>query len=75
MTPRRLRRQSRQTGTSVYVPSPRDAYQELCDCGAKARRKSSGYNTRLPPRFFAQIRDKLLPAHLRSALNRLPRTE
>jgi hypothetical protein len=35
----------------------------------------SGYNTRLPPRFFAHIRAKLLPAHPRSGLNRAPRTE
>jgi hypothetical protein len=39
------------------------------------RTKGSGYNMRLPPRFFAHIRDKLSPAHLRSGLNRAPRTE
>jgi hypothetical protein len=29
----------------------------------------------LPPRFFTHIRDKLLQAHLRRGLNRVPRTE
>jgi hypothetical protein len=29
----------------------------------------------LPPRFFAHIRDRLLKAHLRRGLNRVPRTE
>jgi hypothetical protein len=42
---------------------------------AASQTKSSGYNTRLPPRFFAHIRDKLLPAHLCRRLNRAPRTE
>jgi hypothetical protein len=44
-------------------------------CTRPFQTKSSGYNTRLPPRFFAHIRDKLLQAHLRSGLNRVPRTE
>ncbi len=34
-----------------------------------SRRRVAGYNTRLPPRFFAHIRAKLLRAHLRSGLN------
>ena len=29
----------------------------------------------LPPRFFAHIRDKILQAHLRHKLARVPRTE
>jgi hypothetical protein len=37
--------------------------------------KGSGYNTRLPPRFFAHIRAKLLRAHLRSGLNLVPCVE
>jgi hypothetical protein len=37
--------------------------------------KSNGYDTQLPPHFFAHIRDKLLQAHLRRGLNRVPRTE
>jgi hypothetical protein len=55
--------------------------QDLADAAAvrRANRRipdeESGYNTRLPPRFFAHIRDKLLPARLCRRLNRAPRTE
>ena len=40
-----------------------------------SRRRIAGYNTRLPPRFFAHIRAKLLRAHLRSGLNLVPCAE
>jgi hypothetical protein len=40
-----------------------------------SRRRVAGYNTRLPPRFFAHIRAKLLRAHLRSGLNLVPCAE
>ena len=67
----KAKRQGRKRDASRTLPT-------LLPCAARtaaSQTKSSGYNTRLPPRFFAHIRDKLLQAHLRSGLNRAPRAE
>ena len=60
---------------SVKIWKDRLALSKLTLCPRRIPDEGSGYKTRLLPRFFAHIRDKLLQAHLCTGLNRVPRTE
>jgi hypothetical protein len=63
-----------------FFPLQPSTLPTLPPCAARPARaafqtKGSGYNTRLPPRFFAHISAKPLRAHLRSGLNLVPCVE